>query len=552
MPRGVAIPLRISFSSNGLEVLYNSFTTPVGFPVSSRELYDRFAKGHSMRDIRVSLLLPIVFFGGIVQTPMATAQSAGTFTATGNMTIPRYGHTATLLPNSKVLIAGGNYDVYAGLPVSSAELYDPSTGAFTATGNLRIARSSHTATLLPGGKVLIAGGVDADGEAVLGAELYDPSTGTFTATGSMSFLHTCATLLNNGKVLMSLPTSNNAEVYDPSSGVFAAAPVYVGVTGGFSTTSATWLADGRVLIAAGTPSPGPSNDPDPISAQLYDPVTGVFRLTGAMVHPAAFSGRSATLLTNGKVLFAGGLVIGNSQPYAGYPDGELYDPSAGNFTASGNLIQPRSEHTATLLPDGAVLITGGISADAQSAAFYDYHQSAELYDARRGTFNFAGNMTMVRVNHVATLLKDGTVLITGGTQNYGQTSFPVTLASAELYKPSAPVPAPVLFSLSGDGQGQGAIWDGITGQVASPANPAVAGEVLSMYTRSLAAEGVIPPQVAVGDRPSDVLYFGAAPSYPGYYQVNFRMPGGAAPGDAVPVSLTYLGRSSNAVTIGAQ
>ena len=248
-----------------------------------------------------------------------------------------------------------------------------------------------------------------------------------------------------------------------------------------------------------------------------------------MVHPDAFSGRTATLLMNGKILFAGGLVIGASYPYANYPDAELYDPSTGSFTTSGNLIQPRSEHTATLLPDGAVLITGGISANVQSAGFYDYDQSAELYDTRGGTFSLAGAMTVVRVNHVATLLKDGTVLITGGTQNYRQTSFQVTLSSTELYKPSAPVPAPVLFSLSNEGQGQGAIWDGITGQIASPANPAVVGEVLSTYTTSLAVDGVIPPQVAVGGRFADVLYFACATGYPGYYQVNFRMPSVVAP-----------------------
>jgi uncharacterized protein (TIGR03437 family) len=499
-----------------------------------------------MRRLGARFVLELLFLGAIVQAPMALAQSTGMFTATGTMTTPRFGHTATLLPNGKVLIAGGIRE----LVVSSAEIYDPSTGSFTATGSMTIARYSHTATLLPDGRVLIAGGVDSDGNSVLGADLYDPSTGTFTATGSMKFGQICASLLNTGKVLMSLPTNANAEVYDPSIGAFVAAAGYVGATGGSFVTTATPLADGRVLIAAGTPTPGPIYDPDPISAQLYDPTTGMFSLTGTMVHPDAYTGRSATLLTNGKVLFAGGSVIGDSQPYPQYPDAELYDPSAGTFTASGNLIQPRSEHTATLLPDGSVLITGGISADAQSAAFYDYHQSAELYDSRSAIFSFAGNMTMARVNHVATLLKDGTVLITGGTQNYGQTSFQVTLASAEVYKPSVPIPAPVLFSLLGDGQGQGAIWHGITGQIASPASPAVAGEVLSMYTTSLAADGMIPPQVSVGGKLADVLYFGAAPGYPGYYQVNFRMPSGVAPGAAVPIRLTYLGRSSNTVTIG--
>jgi uncharacterized protein (TIGR03437 family) len=108
----------------------------------------------------------------------------------------------------------------------------------------------------------------------------------------------------------------------------------------------------------------------------------------------------------------------------------------------------------------------------------------------------------------------------------------------------------VLFVLSGDGRGQGAIWHAATGQAASPGSPANAAEILSMYTTSLADGGVIPPQVAIGGQLADVLHFGVAPGYPGYYQVNFRVPGGVAPGSAVSVRLNYIGRPSNEVTIG--
>src|SRR5512133_970558 len=124
----------------------------------------------------------------------------------------------------------------------------------------------------------------------------------------MAAAHTCATLLNTGKVLMSLPTNGNAELYDPSTGTFLPANGYVGATGGYFTTTVTLLADGRVLIAGGTPSTGPIYIPYPISAQLYDPRDGLFSPTGAMIHPDAFSGRSATLLTDGTVLFTGGSV----------------------------------------------------------------------------------------------------------------------------------------------------------------------------------------------------------------------------------------------------
>jgi uncharacterized protein (TIGR03437 family) len=110
----------------------------------------------------------------------------------------------------------------------------------------------------------------------------------------------------------------------------------------------------------------------------------------------------------------------------------------------------------------------------------------------------------------------------------------------------------VLFSLSGDGRGQGAIWHAATGQIASSQNPAVAGGVLAMYTTGLFEGGVIPPQVAIGGQLAEVFYFGDAPGYPGYFQVNFRLPNGVAPGSAVSVRLTYIGRPSNAVTIGVQ
>jgi hypothetical protein len=282
------------------------------------------------------------------------------------------------------------------------------------------------------------------------------------------------------------------------------------------------LADGRVLLVICC-----------TAEQVYDPVSATFAFTGAMtnVYPDGFA---SALPATGKFLVTGGFLEETNTPSAGAC---LYDSVTGTFAATGNMTTPRYYHTAAALGDGTVLIAGG----EVSGHILLVTASAELYDPATGTFSPTGDMTTARMSHTATLLLDGTVLIAGGGT-----------ASAEIYHPARSVPAPALFSIGDDAEGQGAVWDAITGQVASSANPAFAGEALSMYTTSLVESGVIPPQVAIGGRLSEILYFGDAPGYPGYYQVNFRMPSGVTPGATVPVRLNYLGRSSNEVTIAVQ
>jgi hypothetical protein len=214
----------------------------------------------------------------------------------------------------------------------------------------------------------------------------------------------------------------------------------------------------------------------------------------------------------------------------------------GRFDPTSNMAQGRCFNTATLLGDGTVLITGGQN-PAFGAKPYGVLSSAEVYDPATATFSTTPDMTIGRTSHTATLLLDGTVLIAGGQ---------FSLGSAEIYRPAVPIPAPALFSLSGDGRGQGAIWHAITGEIASAANPAGAGDVLSLYTTSLIPGGLIPPQVSIGGRLGEILYFGDAPGYAGYYQVNFRVPSGVMPGSAVPVHLIYFGRWSNEITLAVR
>ena len=377
-----------------------------------------FAKSTGSR-IRAFLepnfVLLLFFIAVAGQASIALAQSSGAFTATGNMTTARAGHTATLLPNGTVLIAGGSGS-------ASAELYDPTTGTFAPTGNMITARTTHTATLLADGRVLITGGfVGLSNSPTASAELYDPSTGTFTALGDVSLatsqaVHT-ATLLGNGKVLIA-GIGANAELYDPAAGTFTVTGAYAGsYTGPPLVDTATLLRDGRVLITGCDCSGGTAA---PV-IELYDPGTNTFSRTGTVNGMVRWwvDVNTATLLMNGKVLVAG------SDEYDFPANADVYDPSTGIFTGIGNSVAPHEFSTATLLPDGTVLIAGSQLPGGASLA------SAELYDPETGAFYAAGNMTAPRFSHTATLLRDGTVLVAGGISGW-----PTPISSAELYHPA--------------------------------------------------------------------------------------------------------------------
>jgi hypothetical protein len=460
---------------------------------------------------------------------LVMAQSTGSFTTTGNMTTARWLHTATLLPNGKVLITGGSQfsTPPAYVALASTELYDPSTGMFSPTGNMAAARAGHSATLLPHGRMLITG------NAGTSAEIYDPVSGRFSSTGNMATPrggHT-ATLLNSGKVLIaggcgSTGVLMSAELYDASTGTFLPAG---NMTTARCRARATLLPDGRVLMV-----PGDEGE-DYETAEIYDPLTGAFSATDWKSIDSMIAA-TANLLVNGNVLVT--LAVQECDWLSN--TAVVYNFSSRLFAATGNMASGICRPTGTLLSDGTVLIAAGWFAGTR----------AQIYDPTAGTFSRAGDMNSDRQNYTATLLNDGSVLMSGGAHPSGYMCC-VPLDSAELYRPTAAAPPPTLLSNSGDPT-QGAIRHAGTGRVASASDTAATGDAIEIYGTGLLDGGVVGPQVAIGGRLAEILYFGKAPGFTGLNQVNVRVPSGVAPGAEVPVHLTYLGRPSNAVTIGMQ
>jgi hypothetical protein len=284
--------------------------------------------------------------------------ATGTFTPTGSLNTGRFGHTATLLDNGMVLVAGGlNAYVSSTGILDSAELYNPATGTFSYTGSLNFPRWGHTATSLNNGMVLITGTWYSGGT----AELYNPATGTFSyTTGNMNIapVDQMATRLNNGMVLIAGgdgPLTASAELYDPATEMFTP-------TGSLNTararSTATLLNNGTVLIAGGYNDGGGAI----ASAELYDPATGTFTPTGSLNTARVLD--TATLLNDGMVVIAGGNSCDGACAGA-LASAELYDPATGTFTPYGSLNSARFTHTATLLHNGMVVIAGG-----EDSSFY--------------------------------------------------------------------------------------------------------------------------------------------------------------------------------------
>ena len=382
------------------------------------------------------------------------------WTSVASMSTTRAYHTATLLQNGKVLVAGGHYN---STDLKTAEIYDPSTETWSSTGSMLSVRYSHTATLLPSGEVLVAGGcktVSGDATVLSKAEIYDPSLGTWKSTKSMFYggLYTAmlqgdntvlligkatqipekydcstelwtkladpsttvadctSTLMKDGKVL-AVDDQKKVRIYDPGTNVWTnEAPM----VNGRNNCTATLLQNGNILIAGGYDEDGGGYLN---TAEIYAPNTVTWSSTSAMSGVRAH--HTATLIKdeNGKV---GVLVVGGyKNPYNYLNTAEIYDVNSKAWTSVNPMKYTRKEHTATLLNDGRVLVVGGKSSRNSS----DILNSVEIYTPATGLWSDAAPMLSKRYTHAATLLPDGRVLVTGGTNSDGR------LNTAEIYDP---------------------------------------------------------------------------------------------------------------------
>jgi len=309
-------------------------------------------------------------------TSLASAElynpEKGKWTVTGSMSVGRTAFTATLLQNGEVLVAGGSdYEINC---YDTAELYNPSTGQWKLTGSMTRQRCLHSATLLPNGDVLVSGGAnsiyDYSKPTVNSSEVYNPSTGEWTATGSLNDSRASAAtlLLESGEVLTAGGYSNagngatntyltSAELYNPSTGAWS---LTTSMSPGASLpTTPDLLSEGDVLIA---------ND-----HQFYDPTTATWTATGA-IPLVSVALTNATILDNGEVL-ATGSQCKSSKDYSCTPTpvAFLYSVSGNSWSQTGSMNYVASYETMTLLPSSEVLVAGGNSRGIGALS------SAELY-----------------------------------------------------------------------------------------------------------------------------------------------------------------------------
>lgn len=329
----------------------------------------------------------------------ATSQAASYFSSAPSMTTPRFAPAAAPLLDGRILVVGGSdSEGY----LSSAEILDPGAGTFTATtGAMTTSRGGPGAAPLPDGRVLIVGGYVNSGPGTLSsAEIFDPETGTFTATGASMVTprwYPVAVPLPDGRVLVAGGFNDNsgylssAEIYDPVLDTFT--PAGSSLNTGRSGAAGAALPDGTVLIAGGNGGPGARD-----SAEIFESFSGGFFPTaGSMNTPRGSTAGAA--LPDGRVLIAGGL-NGSSR----LSSAETYHPFTDTFTATASMGSARQSPAAASLPGGRVLIVGGYSGTAYLSSTEVFNTAPDL-KASGGSFGdqVVGTTSAVRQIRITNL-----------------------------------------------------------------------------------------------------------------------------------------------------
>ena len=409
-------------------VAVTSQARPRPWPLAQRPLWTRDVRLVVVVVVALIVALAAAIVGSWRNTPAPVREPFSVGPALSEF---RAEHTATVLPNGGVLVVGG----YGGDVFSTAEILEPGGASFRVAGSMNAARFGHTATLLPDGRVLVVGG---EGRSVLdSAELWDPATESFLPTGPLATArrgHT-ASLLPDGRVLVvggqdAAPVRAplaSAELWDPITGSFASAG---SMSVPLQSHAAVGLDDGRVLIVGG--DAGPCAAP---GAQLWDPVSQVFDSIVDFGVPRMLA--TATRLEGGDIL-----VIGGADPIASEPnqspamvdDALLWNPESGLASPAGRLHASRWYHTATLLRDGRVLVVGGTSSDP----------TAEVWDPQTLSFLSAGSLPSSRYPHTAAILPDGRVLLSGSWDQVWDpaVSLPVPMSGEAVPSSQTPTPPP--------------------------------------------------------------------------------------------------------------
>jgi hypothetical protein len=382
--------------------------------------------GTGVLQLAAAMAFVLLLAAGIIW--LRTAQSAsrlvhGTWSPTGSMVDGRGFHTATRLADGRVLVVGG-IQVFGTL--ASAELYDPRIRTWSKAGSLPTPRWGHTATLLKNGKVLVVGGSAADGVhlgSTSSAELYDPKTNTWYAAANMrtprSF-HT-ATLLPDGRVLVvgglqaftdvTGRVLASVEVYDPATDAWSPGPPLAAAR---AKHDAILLANHDVLVLGGTQSVGNLDKEASRSlrtAELFDPATDTWSTTASMQDARILP--TAMLLPDDRVL-----VVGDEA--SNELTAEVFDYTSGRWSSIAAPGFPRADAVGFQLHNGTVLVAGGVGQTGVEE--FDWHTDAWIK---------VGNLTEIRASATATALADGRILVAAG---WGSLSVP--WSSAELYDPN--------------------------------------------------------------------------------------------------------------------